>query len=66
MIHLHLIATHPSHGDQHGDPVDPRELSIHDTRDEALRAGRRYLSEHPKAWLQLDDGKGGSVEDVKA
>jgi hypothetical protein len=52
---LHLIATQPSHGDAHVDPVSPRTLGTYDTESAAQRAGRAYLSEHPSAWLQTQD-----------
>ncbi len=66
MTTLHLIAETPSHGDRHVDPVNPRELSRHTTREEARAAGRAYLRQHPAAWVQIDDGQGGAVEDVTA
>jgi hypothetical protein len=55
-MHLHLIAERPSHDDRHVDPVNPRLLSEHDTRSQALDAGRLYLWEHPESWLH-DDGQ---------
>lgn len=61
---LHLIAEHPSHGDRHCDPVNPRLLGRYDSRDEAHRAGRAYLSAHPEAWLQTCGANGDGVEDV--
>lgn len=67
MIQLHLIASAPSHGDRHVDPdTTARLLGEHETRAAALDAGRDYLREHPTAWLQVDDGQGGDVEDVAA
>lgn len=60
---LHLIASRPSHGERHVDPVDPRVLGRHCSRDEALTAGYSYLEQHPCAWLQIE-GPDGSSEDV--
>lgn len=67
MIALHLIASAPSAGDRHVDPdATARQLSQHPDRAAALRAGRDYLRDYPTAWLQIDDGQGGDVEDVTA
>lgn len=63
-VELHLIAERPSHGDRHGDPVNPRLLGSYDTQDEARAAGRRYLRQHPEAWLQTCGANGEGVEDV--
>jgi hypothetical protein len=52
---LHLVATRPSHGDTHQDPVDPRPLGTYDTESDAYVAGLAYLREHPEAWLQTQD-----------
>jgi len=52
---LHLIATHPSHGDQHLNPVSPRLLGTFATEAEAQDAGRAYLRANPSAWLQTQD-----------
>jgi len=62
---LHLIASAPSHGDRHVDPdATARTLGTYGDATEARSAGRAYLREHPTAWLQIDDGQGGAVEDV--
>ena len=52
---LHLVATHPSHGDTHQDPVDSCELGTYDTESAAYQAGLAYLRAHPEAWLQTQD-----------
>lgn len=65
MNQLHLIASAPDASGRHINPdATARMLSEHPTRDAAVRAGRDYLRANPTAWLQIDDGQGGSVEDV--
>lgn len=65
---LHLIASTPSHGDRHVNAdATARILGTwenDESRVDARSAGRAYLRQNPSAWLQIDDGKGGGVEDV--
>jgi hypothetical protein len=63
---LHLIASKPSQGDVHVNPdATAQILGEYATRDEAHRAGRRYLRDNPSAWVQVQlPGEDG--EDVSA
>lgn len=69
---LHLIASRPRVDGRglgrDGDPDDTATcLGTYATRDEAHRAGRAYLREHPGAWLQVQDvGCYEDGEDVEA
>ena len=65
MTTLHLIASTPSDGDRHVNPdATAKILGTYEDAFEARSAGRAYLRQRPAAWLQIDDGQGGAVEDV--
>ena len=64
-VTLHLVASAPSAGDRHVDPdATARILGTYANAFEARSAGRACLRQNPGAWLQIDDGQGGAVEDV--
>jgi hypothetical protein len=53
---LHLIASEPSNGDSHVNPdATACELGQYETREAARHAGREYMRNHPRAWVQVQD-----------
>lgn len=66
MFELHLIASQPGPSGYHDNPdATARLLGVFDTHFFAHEAGRRFLREHPAAWLQVCE-PGGQGEDVTA
>ena len=63
---LHLIASCPGPSGRHGDPdKTARLLGTYESEDEAVAAGRRYLRDHPDAWIQVCE-PGAQGKDVEA